>query len=430
MQKVYTLASALGRMLSRLCPWGRNDGGSVSLIAAAAIPFILLIAGVSLDMAVLAKKRSGLQAIVDAAALAGAKSLSLSDASRENVPAIVQSVVASYADRNAANMRQSGIVVETKISSDPLEVNVVAKQSVKTVFAGVLGSSTQGLSASATARVIGQPNLCVLALERNAIGAIWLVKNARMTGNNCSVFSNSISSTGLAVRDGASLVAHSVCSAGGVHNNGSISPAPITDCPQFDDPLAGRPEPVAGTCDYTDTRIASGVVTLQPGVYCGGLLIEGTAEVTLAAGDYLIKDGLLRFRDTARVVGDGVSFYLGPQTWLYFGKDTSIEFAASKQGAMAGLLFFGSRQQSGLVTHTILSKNAQKLVGTIYLPNNSFIVDGDANVGGSSAYTAIVARRVVLLNGPHLVLNTNYALTDVPVPKGIRGAAQPIALVD
>ena len=96
---------------------------------------------------------------------------------------------------------------------------------------------------------------------------------------------------------------------------------------------------------------------------------------------------------------------------------------------MAGLLFFGSRNQSKTFTHTILSRNAQKLVGTIYLPNNAFIVDGDAAVGSNSAYTAIVARRVELRAGPHLVLNSNYDQTDVPVPDGIRGATEPARIV-
>ena len=133
--------------------------------------------------------------------------------------------------------------------------------------------------------------------------------------------------------------------------------------------------------------------------------------------------------DTAEVGGDGVSFLLGPVTFLFFGPETTISLAASRKGELAGLLFFGSRTQSKLITHTILSKNARTMLGTIYFPSNSFIVDGSAQIGQEAAYTAIVARRVVLMSGPNLVLNTNYDLTDVPVPDGIRGAGQPVSLV-
>jgi hypothetical protein len=178
-----------------------------------------------------------------------------------------------------------------------------------------------------------------------------------------------------------------------------------------------------------DLIIENETRTLQPGVYCGGLKIKGTSIVTFEPGTFVIAGGSFVVQDQGRIDGNGVSFYLDDKAWLFFGKDTSLSLQASKSGNLAGLLFFGARTQSKLVTHTILSRNAQTLVGTIYFPQNSFIVDGDANVGGASAYTAIVARRVVLLNGPHLVLNSNYDQTDVPVPEGIKGAAQPIALV-
>jgi hypothetical protein len=63
------------------------------------------------------------------------------------------------------------------------------------------------------------------------------------------------------------------------------------------------------------------------------------------------------------------------------------------------------------------------LTGTIYLPKGNLLVDPTANVAEKSAYTAIIAKRLVVENGPSLVLNTNYGATKVPVPDGIRSAA-------
>ncbi len=410
----------------------RNDNsGAIAIIAAAALPLMVMAVGISIDYVRIVNHRIGLQAAADAAALAGAKSLSMSDASRDNVSAIVSAVVAQYATENASGLRGTRMRVRAETLSNPLEVKVVVKQSLRSSFAQILGQSKTRLRVSATARVIGQPNICVLALERSGVGAISMIQNSRIVGNNCSIYSNSTSAHGLAVQEGANMIAHSVCSAGGVlSNDNNISPVPVTDCPQIEDPLAGRPEPAIGDCDYKDTLIDGGMTTLSPGVYCGGLRISGTSNVQLKPGNYLIKDGRLSISQTATVTGAGVSFFLGPKTWMFVGTRTTINLSASKDGVLAGLLIFGSRAQSKLLTHTILSRNAQNLVGTIYLPNNNFIVDGDASVGGDSAYTAIVARRVVLLNGPHLVLNTDYGLTDVPVPQGIKGVAQPIVLVE
>jgi hypothetical protein len=55
-------------------------------------------------------------------------------------------------------------------------------------------------------------------------------------------------------------------------------------------------------------------------------------------------------------------------------------------------------------------------------------IDANAPVADKSAYTAIVARMLTLYGGPHLVLNTNYEQTDVPVPDGIKGVGQPVQL--
>jgi hypothetical protein len=79
--------------------------------------------------------------------------------------------------------------------------------------------------------------------------------------------------------------------------------------------------------------------------------------------------------------------------------------------------------------HQILSDDARNLLGTIYLPRGRLNVDANSPIADKSAYTAIVARKISLYGGPHLVLNSNYDETDVPVPEGIRGAAQPVSLV-
>ena len=86
---------------------------------------------------------------------------------------------------------------------------------------------------------------------------------------------------------------------------------------------------------------------------------------------------------------------------------------------MAGLLMFEDRGAAKLRPYAILSDGARVLEGTIYLPQSHLYIDADAPIADKSAYTAIVARRMELYAGPHLVLNSDYDLTDVPVPYGI-----------
>jgi hypothetical protein len=114
---------------------------------------------------------------------------------------------------------------------------------------------------------------------------------------------------------------------------------------------------------------------------------------------------------------------------LTFERASSIDLTAPSSGPMAGLLMFEARSQPTAAVHRILSDDARNLLGTIYLSRGRLHVDATRPVADRSAYTAIVARMLTLYGGPHLVLNANYELTDVPVPDGIRGANQPVNLV-
>ena len=209
-----------------------------------------------------------------------------------------------------------------------------------------------------------------------------------------------------------------------------MTPEPITDCPVFDDPLASRATPAFGGCTASNRTISSQTITLQPGVYCGGIAISGSSVVTFAPGEFVIKDGPLLVSGDASISGEHVGFFLtGSNARFNFGTQTTISLKAPTGGAMSGLLFHESRDQTTSLTHEINSDNARMLLGTIYLPRGELQIDAKKPIADQSAYTAIVVRKLRLYSGPHLVLNTNYGDTTVPVPEGIKGIGQPVALV-
>ena len=96
----------------------------------------------------------------------------------------------------------------------------------------------------------------------------------------------------------------------------------------------------------------------------------------------MIKDGRLALTGTSTMTGNGVGFYI--------------------------------------------TGDARTLIGTIYLPRGSLLVDAKQPVAEQSAYTAIIAQSIELNSGPNLILNTNYDSSDVPVPSGIAGSTQVI----
>jgi len=424
--------NALERKLGLLAvlwrDFARNCAGGLVLPIALLLPVAAVIVGKTVDYAHAVRQKYSMQAAADAAALAGAQELSLSDAKRENVAEVVKQVVESHVRANGRHLGAAPVIT-ARVVNKPQQVEVEIRSEAQNSFGPSLGIANLELHVTAVARIMGQPNICVLALDTHETGAISLESRAKMTGRNCAVFSNSSASSGLTIRDQAVLSASTICSAGGVVGQGSMIPPPYLDCPQFDDPLAGRPEPSSAGCDHLATAIVAQKRTLKPGVYCLGISIAGLSSVTFEPGVYVIKNGPFLVSGLAEIKGEGVGFYLTGAAFFLFDPLTKIELEAPKTGPMAGLLFFGSRSQSKLLINTILSSSAQKLTGTVYLPNTSLIIDSLAQVGGQSAYTAIVARRLSLLDGPHIILNTNYDETDVPVPEGIVGSGQPPKLI-
>ena len=405
----------------------RDETGSISILYALMIPVVFGAAGIGLDYSRAASERSKMQAVADAAAIAAARELQMARADPEKISAVAKNyVVTQIADA----------VVGTKVDTQALTVRVDLAKDVEPTIAKIIWPGTIHLTASATAGLSGGLPLCLIGLDTMAPGTIKLEQSALLTAPACVVYSNSKSPQGLKSMDDAVLKAGFICSAGGKvqTKNTNYSPAPQTDCPVISDPLSERKPPVTSSCDHKNRVIDGTTTTLKPGVYCGGLTITHGAQVTLAAGIYTIKDGPLLVDKHASVSGDHVAInMLGAGAHLIFQAATTINLTAPKSGPLAGILIYDDPSGAPAPVHAksynklgkaprehlILSDNARKLLGTIYMPQGRLIIDATKPVADQSAYTVLVVRQLDLYSGPNLVLNTNYGGSDIPVPRGV-----------
>ena len=439
--------------------------GNTAIIAALVFPVLFVLVGAGVEYGKVLNQKNKLQTYADSAALAAAKELSLAQNDDARIYAVARSVV----DEALQSTRQvkgnqdfmlSKIKVEVKIDDENKIVKVHLTQDTIEDFP-VNGFEIETVSAYAEAQIVGSLNVCVITLDENSNKSIYLEGEARLTGRGCAVYSNSTSAQAITSGDNAKMVASLICSAGGkVGGKGNYNPVPLTDCPVFDDPLSERPAPSVGACDYgtesdkgkevkigknvntvlkeknridvdafTGVVIKDETVTLDPGTYCGGLLILGNSNVSFNAGIYVMKGGPLMIQDESSVVGEYVGFFFtGVNAVFNFAPNTDIDLSAPRDGVMAGLLFYEDRESSWNGIHAILSNSARNLLGTIYLHNSTLLVDANAPIAQESAYTAVVVRELNLRAGPHLILNTRYDETDVPVPDNIQGLSSNIRL--
>ena len=393
--------------------WSDKRGGIAVPLAIGATA-LMMVAGGTIDVGMMVKKQSTLQGLADSAALASAKQLAISNVTQSQVA----SVATAFVRQNAETADSVQVKVETDLKS---KVAVQVTEVWQPVFAHLFNDQVTPIVADSTARVYGTGSVCVLGLDETSTQTIRLNQSAKLTANSCNVVSNSEHSESLVVGGNATMSATNIYTAGGyVGATSAFSPTPVEDARKMDDPLADRPAPSFAGCDHVDYAVSAGTTTLSPGVYCGGLTVSGNAEVTFNSGTYIVKDGPLAVVGKAKIFGKNVGFYLtGTDAAIQFAVMSSVSLTAPDDGALAGLLFYEDRSVPMSLTHRIGSDDARLLLGTVYLPRGTLLVDANKPVADQSAYTAIVVRKLNLMAGPNLVLNSNYGATDIPAPAGL-----------
>ena len=410
--------------------FARSERASTAAMFAMSLPLAIGTVGVAIDYGRATLMRSRMQSVADNAALMSARQMQLAQATADNVAAFAKSYVTG---------QLAGVTPTITVDMDALTVNAKLDTDYKPVIGVSFLANAFHLTASATAKLSNNLPLCLLGLDTQAPETIGLEKDALLTAPGCLVYSNSKSPKGLSAKSDSVLKAGFICSAGGhvADANKNYTPQPANDCPLMPDPLASRPPPPDGPCNYLLKIVLAGTTTLQPGVYCGGLIISLGATVKMMPGVYIIKDGPFLVNGDATLTGDGVGIYLkGLNSNLKFDEATTISLTAPKDGPMAGMLIYDdptgapallqpliagkyTKLLDSAREHLILSDDARTLIGTIYMPHGRLIVDANKPLADKSAYTVLVVQQLDLYSGPNLILNSDYGASEVPVPPGV-----------
>jgi Flp pilus assembly protein TadG len=410
-------------ILQKMVHFARCRSGNFALAFAVLAPLLLGLAGGVVDFMAFERQRADMQNAADLVALAAAKEASVQDWSA----ASVQSVAENYVNANLGGANASAVYqVQATPDRDKRQITVTISMDNQIYF--LLGYFTPSpqIRVTAAAQLSNETATCLLALDASAAQALNVTGSAQIQAKGCAAYSNSTDLSGLSADNGAKLTTAFTCSSGGANGSlSSYSPAPTKDCPILEDPLINRIQPVVGACDHTNFAVTDQTVTLNPGVYCGGMLIDNDAFVTLNPGVYIINGGELRTRNAGSLTGEGVTiFFTGTDGRLMLDGTSTVSLSAPETGPTAGLIMVQDRAMA-LTDFEISSKKASVLLGTIYLPNGRLLVKAKNKVAETSAFTVVVARFVEVGSKTQMFLNSNYAATSVPVPDGLGPSGQP-----
>jgi hypothetical protein len=402
--------------------------GNVALLFGLTFPVLLGMAGLGIDSAAIYNQRAQMQSVADSTALALGKEMNLLSEDLSPLQASGEARAETLiAEKDLADRPHS---VEITLDRGRAAATVAISMETETFLPPEIWGDNP-IVVSAQANIVGNTRLCVLTLDGKSKRALQLDKLARVTAPDCFVQSNSKDSDGLSSRQLSLLITSSTCSSGGYEGDLALYlPPPEVDCPAIDNPLEMREAPAVGGCDFDGLQIDDSQ-SIAPGHYCGGLKIMGKAKVTAEPGTYILSGGSLEVQNSATLVGDDVAFYFADdQATFTFKNKATVELSGPTEGPLAGILFYENPSANKGRNFTITSDSVRKLIGTIYLPRGIFrasAVDDGVKplptdplkiIGNASSYTIIVANKIEL-DGVNLVINANYAASDVPVPAGL-----------
>ncbi|MBI4320037.1 MAG: hypothetical protein HY675_16220 [Chloroflexi bacterium] len=392
----------------------RAERGQAMVTLGLMMLVLVATAGLVVDAGQLFVERRLAQTVVDAATQAAAADLA-------NGQTAARNTALYYAAQNGYNNDglTNSVIVDVPPSSGSRsgDANFVQVTITRTVTTGLIQLVYSGAPRVSAAAVAGIANLpasdAVIILNRTACGAMSVSGTGSLSVTGAGATVNSNCSDALSVSGDVDVVVSKLDITGGYRliGNATISPTPQTGVPPKLDPLRNLSAP-----DWSGMAIRSGtptdpvlldingsqVLTLQPGIYYGGIAVRNTAQVTLEPGIYILAGGGFAVRNQALVSGNGVFFYntqdpshpTGAGSYGQFVLDGSgsVTLSPPTSGTYAKLLLFQDRANTQPFQ---LGSSAQlnSLGGTIYLPS------ANASLGGTGSTTVQLIADTLSIGG-------------------------------
>jgi hypothetical protein len=176
--------------------------------------------------------------------------------------------------------------------------------------------------------------------------------------------------------------------------------------------------------------ITSGNVTLNPGIYQGGISIKNSAAVTMNPGIYYLEGGGLNVQNPGTTLsGTGVLIYNGETGGSTTNPSSvgSINISASavvtlspmSSGTYQGISFFQDRNATAGIG--LAGGGGTNISGMVYAPLAPVTATGGSNIVPGTAFIS----DTLILNG-----SSSFTLPIPPIPVPIPGAMSGVGLVE
>ncbi len=395
----------------------RGERGNLVVITGLmAIPLSMIVV-MTLEMVSLSNERSRMQAAVDAAALAGARELAVAGGAARDASGFAEAFalnqVTDLAPRVSMNFTASQTVNGFQVSGVGLRASF---------FGNLVPPGGFRIEVSAIAESLNQQPLCILALPETEVPiGLSAISNSSIQADNCLVHSN----RDMLTSDTAAIRAGTIQAFGTATGTG-YAPAANNGALTVNDPFHGRNIRRSGVCNTLNPvpLVVTGNSSqmLAAAVHTRNIIVSGNATLILQPGEhYFCRE--LRVRGNATLRGDNLVLIFDEAGTFSAADNSAISLTGRTSGDWAGFVIVATRDN--LDDMEISSSSVDKLLGTIYVPEATVVIDAAGSVAEESKWSVVVAKEIKLDKNARLVINTDYAGSGVPVPAGVGNNAGP-----
>ena len=399
--------------------YGCSETASILPIAALLFPVIIGMAGAGIDISSWLMTRRHLQTAADAAALAGAWDIANGSSESE-----IEDAALREAENNGYDPTQDG-TLEITVTTDPdsavRTVKVDIQQKVDVWFSSVFIDKTVYAVTTASAIEIAGGPFCILGLDQNEVGAVEAAGTVDMDSPTCGIAVNSDSSSALSLVGNVQINVGEVKIVGNYDTTGSPDFTYTklrTGASPTADPYVDLTIPAFTSCSEWnmahDNNRYTADATLNPGVFCGGLTIVGTNEITLNPGVYIMDGGNFDVSGGGSISGTDVTIILTNSGGLSYGDYGNISMSANKTiylkapttGDYAGVAVYQDRNaptgSNTNFTNRVTGTVGVEVEGVIYTPSRELYFGGHGRVLGADdpICTKLIAKKVLFQGNP------------------------------
>jgi len=386
-----------------------NQSGSYIVLTALLMPVVVGCMGLGVDFGLWYKAKQALQGAADSGAASAAAAYAASSSSDLTLQATaIAGAYGFVVGQKSVSIEVSRPPSSGYYASNQNAIEVILSQPQARYFSALWNAAPVPISARAVALSYGGA-ACVLALDGSSSGAISAQGSTDVSLTGCALFSNASSSSSISVGGSALISAQSVGAVGGVSGTSNITATSgiTTGDPSISDPYASSSFPSFSGCDANNFT-AKTTVTINPGVYCGGISLNAGASVSMSPGIYYIDSGSLSVNGSATLTGDGVTLVFTSSNGNNYGTATinggaTVNLTAPTSGPTEGIVLFGDRNMPIGTTFKLNGGSTQVLQGATYLPKAAVQYSG--GTGSSNTCAQVIGDTVSFTGNSNLAIN-------------------------